>query len=62
MNLESARSKGYAITADDVRRRFSDQPLTPEMVLQALESAAMAPAMQVNAHTLDAELDAFLFK
>jgi hypothetical protein len=59
--LALARSKGFAITADDVRRRFGDEPLTPEAVLQALATTATAPAMEVDANTPDADLDAFLF-
>ena len=59
--LALARSKGFAITADDVRRRFGDTPHTSESVLQALASAVSAPSMEVDANTPDAELDAFLF-
>ena len=56
-----AQMKGFAVTADDVRRRFGDEPLTPEDVLYALATAASAPSMEVDANTPDAELDAFLF-
>lgn len=59
--LALAKSKGYAITADDVKRRFGDQPITPEDILQALATAASAPFMEVDASTTDAELNAFLF-
>jgi len=56
-----AQKKGFAVTADDVRRRFGDEPLTPEAVLQALATAVSASSMEVDANTPDAELDAFLF-
>jgi len=59
--LALAKSKGYAITPDDVKRRFGDQPITPEDILQALATAASAPSMEVDASTTDAELNAFLF-
>lgn len=59
--LTLARAKGFAATADDVRRRFGDQPVTADSVLQALAGAASEPSMEVNATTPDAELDAFLF-
>lgn len=59
--LALARSKGFAVTADDVRRRFGDEPLTPKAVLQALATAATAPVMEVDANTTDAELETFLF-
>jgi hypothetical protein len=58
---ELLRQGGYAVTADDVRRRFGDQRLTSADVLDALKTAGPAPAMEVDANTSDAELDAFLF-
>jgi hypothetical protein len=55
------QSKGYAVTPDDVRGRFADEPLTPEAVLDALATAGSEPAMEVDATTSDEELDQFLF-
>jgi uncharacterized protein (DUF433 family) len=55
------RAKRFAVTADDVRRRFGDERLTSDDVLSALATAESAPAMQVDANTSDEELDRFLF-
>jgi hypothetical protein len=56
-----AKELGYAVTVNDVRQKFGDDPLTPEIVLQALEDAAMVPAKEIDANTPDEELDRFLF-
>lgn len=49
------RNGPYAVTADDVRRRFGDEPLTADDVLQALATAATCPAMEVDTTTPDDE-------
>ena len=55
------RNGPYAVSPEAVRRRFGDEPLTAEDVLQALATAATCPAMEVDTTTPDDELDAFLF-
>src|SRR5271155_4288413 len=57
--LTLAKAKGFAITPDDVRRRFGDEPLTPEDILAALDDKA--DSMEVTAETSDEELNRFLF-
>jgi len=57
--LALARAKGFAITPDDVRRRFGYEPLTPEDILAALDDKA--DSMEVTAETSDEELNRFLF-
>jgi hypothetical protein len=57
--LTLARAKGFAITPHDVRRRFGDEPLTPEDILAALDDKA--DSMEVTAETSDEELNRFLF-
>jgi hypothetical protein len=57
--LALAKAKGFAITPDDVRRRFGDEPLTPEDILAALDDKA--DSMEVTAETSDEELNRFLF-
>jgi hypothetical protein len=55
--LALAKSKGYAITPDDVKRRFGDQPLTPQEILAAVP----VDSMEVTSETSDEELSRFLF-
>ncbi len=59
--LTLARQKGYAVTPDDVRRRFGRTPLTAQMILDAAATADQTPSLEVTAATTTAELDAFLF-
>ena len=59
--LALARAKGFAITPEDVRRRFGDRPLTSEDIFRALADAPHARSIEVDANTSDEELDAFLF-
>ena len=57
--LALARAKGFAITPDDVRQRFGDEPLTPEDILAALDDKA--DSMEVTVETPDEELNRFLY-
>lgn len=60
--MMSTDSNGsYAVSTDDVRQRFGDEPFTADDVLQALASATMCHGMDVDSTTPDDELDAFLF-
>ena len=57
---QKARAKGYATSADDVRKMYKREPLTQQEILQAINSPP-ADFLEVTDATTDEEITAYLF-